>query len=108
MPICKKPRKKVIRGVDVHRESLENANSTFISPEIRDLGNSNQKKNYLLNVSDSEMVLGREIKYVQIVREFKLLYVEGLREVTIKNKMQYRKDRRKKKDNNIKEGNGYG
>jgi len=107
---------------EVHAESIQNKNSmlAFNKPEfqallidklstseLRDLMNTNQSKIFLLNVSDSELVLGGEIKYRQIVKEYRILDVGGLREVTMKNKMQYRKDK-KKLDKNEKEGNGYG
>jgi len=66
-----------------------------------------QKNTYLIHVSEKDIVLGREVKYKRIVREYKILDVDGLREITMKNKVQYRKDK-KKWERNEKEGNGYG
>jgi len=121
-PICKKPRKRVIRGVQVSTELAEIRDSIaffnkpenqsmlidkFSPKEIRDLMNHNENQIFLLNVSEREMILGKEIKYKRVVREFKILDVDGLREITTKNKMQYRKDK-KKWERDEKEGNGYG
>ena len=121
-PICKKPRKRVISGVEVSTKPEEIQDSislldrpedqtilidTLSSKESRILTKHNQIKVILLNVSESELVLGREIKYKRVVREYKILDVDGLREITMKNKIQYRKDK-KKWERNEKEGNGYG
>ena len=61
----------------------------------------------MLNVSERDLTLGQEIKYERVVREYKLLDVDGLREITMKNKIQYRKDK-KKWERNEEESNGYG
>jgi len=61
----------------------------------------------MLNVSETEMVLGREMKYKRVERKYKILDIEDLREITMRNKIQYRKDK-KKWERNEKEGNGYG
>lgn len=75
--------------------------------KLNDLLNLNQNRTYLINVSEKDLVFGREIKYKRIVREYKILDVDGLRKITMKNKVQYRKDK-KKWERNEKESNGYG
>jgi len=121
-PTCKKPRKKVLSGVEVITSPRGIQDSILLlnrpeaqtplierlsSRESRELTKHTQSKAILLKVSETQLILGREMKYKQLVREFKLLDVEGLREITMKNKVQYRKDK-KKWGRNEKEGNGYG
>ncbi len=121
-PICKKPRKKVVKGVEVHTDPVEIRNSISLSnraqnqiilgekllhKKVEGLFNHNQNKIYLLNVSENYIVLGSEMKYKRIIREYKFLNIEWLRQITMKNRIQYKKDRKKwEKDN--KQGNGYG
>jgi len=47
------------------------------------------------------------MKYKRIVREYKFLDIDGLREIAMKNKIQYRKDK-KIWEKDIKQRNGYG
>ena len=121
-PICKRPRKLIVKGVQVHTDPAEIRNSLlllnrvqnqiiltakFSHKEIEDLIKYNQNKFFLLNFSENDLTLGKEMKYKRITREYKLLNVEGLREVTMKNRIQYRKDKKIWEKNN-KQGNGYG
>jgi len=80
---------------------------TTSNKKLDDLLGLSEKKTYLINLSENDIVFGREIKYKRVVREYKLVDVDGLREVTMKNKIQYRKDKKKWGENN-KQGNGYG
>ena len=121
-PICKKPRKRIVNGVQIHTAPEEVRNSIILfnrdknqtlstekipNKKIDDLLKLNQNKAYLINVSEKDIVFGREIKYKRVVREYKLLDVYGLRKITMKNIVQYRKDK-KKWERDEKEGNGYG
>ena len=67
----------------------------------------NQNKAYLIHVSEKDIVLGGEVRYKRIVRDYKILDVNGLRRITMNNKIQYRNDKKKWEGNN-KQGNGYG
>ena len=121
-PICKKPRKRIINGVQVFTAPEEVKNSMLLfnkdnnqilltektpNKKLDDLLGLSEKKTYLITLSEKDILFGREIKYKRVVREYKLLDVDGLREITIKNKIQYRKDKKKWGENN-KQGNGYG
>lgn len=121
-PICKKPRKRIVDGVEVFTAPEEVKNSILLfnkgknqilltektpNKKLDDLLRLSEKQTYLINLSEKDIVFGREIKYKRIVREYKLLDVDGLRELTMKNKIQYRKDKKKWEGNN-KQGNGYG
>ena len=66
-----------------------------------------EKKGYLIKLSENDLALGKEMKYKRITREYKLLNVEGLQEITMKNRIQYRKDKKIWEKNN-KQGNGFG
>ena len=121
-PICKKPRKRIVNGIEVYTAPEKIKNSILLfnkykdqillteqksNKKIDDLFKLNQNKAYLINVSEKDIIFGREIKYKRIVREYKLVDVYGLRKITMKNKMQYRKNK-KIWERNEKEGNGYG
>ncbi len=121
-PTCKSPRKRVVTGVKVYlapektKESMlfinrgENQAMLTEKYQNREIGESfklNQNQAYLIHVSERDLILGREVTYKRIVREYKLLDADGLREITMKNKKQYRKDK-KKWENNEKQSNGYG
>jgi len=122
-PICKKPRKKILKGVEIHTEpekikdtllSLDQMHNhtlnkeQFANKELETLLEQHGNKVFLINVSEKEMELGKEIKYKRIVREYKLLDVDGLRRITMRNKMKYRAEKRKLKQISITAGNGYG
>ena len=121
-PTCKNPRKRVVSGVNVHLAPEEVKDSMLFinrgenqalltvkspSKENGEIFKFNQNQAYLIHVSERNLILGREMKYKRIVREYKLLNVDGLREITMKNIVQYRKDK-KRWERNEKEGNGYG
>jgi len=121
-PICKKPRKRIVKGVEVFTAPEEVRNSILVfnkdidqvlltektsNKQLDDLLKLNQNRAYLINISEKDIVFGREMKYKRVVREYKLLDVDGLREITMKNKVQYRKDK-KKRYKDEKESNGYG
>ena len=121
-PTCKNPRKRIVSGVKVHiaPEEIKNSmllinknenqsflNKNYPNKELSKFFKLNQIKTYLIHVSEKHLTLGKEMKYKRVVREFKLLDVDGLREVIMKNKMQYKKDK-KKRERDKKEGNGYG
>lgn len=122
-PICKKPRKKIIKGVEIYTEpekirdtlsSLDQMqNQTtykeqFANEELETLLEKHGNKVFLINISEKDIELGREIKYKRIVREYKLLDVEGLRRITMRNKMKYRAEKRRLNQLPITVGNGYG
>ncbi|MFX1383124.1 MAG: hypothetical protein ACFFBP_11840 [Promethearchaeota archaeon] len=100
-PICKKPRKKIIKGVET-REIPGSHNGGR-----KDLIKNREDKYISLHVSEREIKLGTEIKYKRIVREYKILNLEGLREATLKNKIRFRKDR-DRRERNLEEGSEYG
>lgn len=122
-PICKKPRKKIIRGVEIttEPEKIKNKLSSLDQMQNHTLDKEQCANNeleplleqhgniiFLINVSEKDIELGKEIKYKRIVREYKLLDVEGLRRITIKNKMKYRAEKRNLRQITITTGNGYG
>ncbi len=121
-PLCKKPRKKITKGIDICDDpsKLKEVISIFgqknhqtvtterlANEELTGILIQSRPKVFFLNVSEKDMVLGGELKYKRIVKEYKLLEVDELREITMKNKIQFRKDR-KKWERNEKERNGYG
>ena len=93
----------------------KNINQTILTEqypnkEVDELFKLNQNKTYLIHVSERDLILGLEIKYKRVLREYKLLNVDGLREIAmknIKNKIQYKKDK-KNWERIEKQGNGYG
>ena len=121
-PTCKNPRKRVVTGVEVHvapeevKDSMifinRGKNQTILtekyhSKEIGESFKHNQNQTYIIQVSEINLIFGHEIKYKRVLREYKLLDVNGLREITMKNKTQYRRDKKKWKMEE-KESNGYG
>ena len=121
-PICKNPRKRIVNGVQIHIAPEEVKNSILIfnndrnqtlltektpNKKIAELLKLTQNNAYLIHVSEKDIVLGREVKYKRIVREYRILDIDGLQERTMKNKVQYRKDK-KKLERFEKQGNGYG
>ncbi|MFW9969697.1 MAG: hypothetical protein ACFFDF_05810 [Candidatus Odinarchaeota archaeon] len=121
-PICKKPRKRIVDGVKIYKapEIVQNSllllqkdNNQITLAEKLSIKESNdlfklyKNEIYLINVSERSIVFGKEMKYTQIVREYELLDVNGLRELIMKNKIQYRKDKNKCGEN-YKQGNEYG
>ena len=122
-PICKKPRKKILKGIKIYTESekiretllsLEQKQNhllnkeQFTNIEFETLLKQHGNKVFLINISEKDIELGTEIKYKRIVREYKLLDVEGLRRITMKNKIKYRIDKKKLKQQTPTAGNGYG
>jgi len=78
-----------------------------LNTQLYDLLQKYQNKTYLINISEQDIVFGREMKYKRVVKKYKLLNVDGLRKLTKKNKIQYRKDKINREGNN-KQGNEYG
>ena len=80
-PTCKKPRKRIVSGVEIITKpeerqnlisSLHKSNAEIIPIDIFSTNETsmqtklNQKKAILLNVSETGMILGTEIKYKRI------------------------------------------
>lgn len=80
----------------------------FKSNELETFLEHHGNKIFLINISEKDIELGKEIKYKRIVREYRLLDVEDLRRITMKNRMKYRAEKRKLKQLSITTGNGYG
>lgn len=73
---------------------------------IKDTIDQKTKKRVFIEVSEKDLVLGKEIFYKRIEVEYEFKNVDELRRITTINKMRYRKDKRE--NENFKEGNGYG
>lgn len=80
----------------------------FTNKELETLLEQHGNKIFLIDISEKDIELGREVKYKRIVREFKLLDVDGLRRITMRNKMKYRAEKRSLNQLSITTGNGYG
>ncbi|TKJ23162.1 MAG: hypothetical protein CEE42_12235 [Promethearchaeota archaeon Loki_b31] len=117
-PICKKARKKILDGVKyiknqesdkVAFSSIDRINELKAESKnklIKDTIDQKTKKRVFIEVSEKDLVLGKEIFYKRIEVEYEFKNVDELRRITTINKMRYRKDKRE--NENFKEGNGYG
>lgn len=73
---------------------------------IKDTIDQKTQKRVFIEVSEKDIVLGKEIFYKRIEVEYEFKNLDELRRIATINKMRYRKDKRE--NENYKEGNGYG
>lgn len=102
-PICKKPRKKILDGVKNIKNELKAESKDKL---IKDTIDQKTQKRVFIEVSEKDIVLGKEIFYKRIEVEYEFKNLDELRRIATINKMRYRKDKRE--NENYKEGNGYG
>ena len=121
-PICKKGRKKIISGVKIKKnqesykglipyiEKINKLKANSKDKLVKDVINQKSRKNLFIEVSEKDIVLGKEIFYARIEVEFELRKVEELRRLATINKMRYGKEKRERESESeiLKEGNGYG
>ena len=119
-PVCKKARKKILSGVKTikNQESykglipyIERINSLKADLKdklVKELIDQKSKKRTFIEVSEKDIVLGKEILYARIEVKYELRNVDELRRLTTINKMRYRKDKRGNESVILKDGNGYG
>ncbi len=96
-PICRKPRKEIVRGI--HKIANKKAKKLF---------DPLRKGNFLIAISEKDLMLGKEVLYKRILIKYSIKNVETLRNLTTENILRYRNYRRKKAKDTEKAGNGYG
>lgn len=118
--VCKKARKKILDGVKtiINQESysgllpyIERINKLKADSKdklVKEVIDQKSKKRAFIEVSEKDLVLGKEILYARIEVKYELKNLDELRRLTTINKMRYRKDKKDNESEILKEGNGYG
>lgn len=124
-PRCKSVMKQIVKGIKVTGDRPQIAGAVTLQYKALRLGINTagltreeienriaqcvyKNENFKLEVSEKDLKLGQEIRYLTTKRRYKIKSLASLRETVQKNKRKYKEDVKKFAEQKQKEGNGYG
>jgi hypothetical protein len=131
---CKKPLKKIVKGVEINGDLPQIPNTLTLYQKARQLGINTlgiplseiakkistcvyKNSNLKIRISPKDLVLGEEVVYFQVVKEYRIKNIQQLKADIKNNKRAYLHDKKERKkppplnsqnNTNVKEGNDYG
>ncbi len=124
-PICKQPRKRIVKGFKISGTSPELRVSSSLLDHVKIMGIKTAKlslnkirnglnkriykyNNFNVELFERDIEVGTVILYKRVLRNYRINSVAELREIVRENKKRYERDKIQYDIANIKESNGYG